>query len=473
MTLKKNLLSILIPVYNEQEFLGPLLDRVLAAPLQPGIDRELVVVDDCSKDRSLEIARAYEAAYPGVIRVVHHEVNQGKGAAIRSAIRHATGEFSIVQDADLEYDPNEIHTLLKPILEGHADVVFGSRFASSGERRVLYFWHSVGNKLLTLVCNMVCDLNLTDMETCYKAFRSELLKTIPIRSERFGIEPEITIKVSKRKARVYEVPISYHGRTYAEGKKIGLKDAFDAVWVIVRFAFTRDIYLDSGPETLGALSKAPKFNGWMADTIRPYLSNYVLEVGAGIGNLTDALLDGQQRWITTDANVQHLSLLQNKFRGYANVEVRRCDLMRSEDFSALEGSVDSIVCVNVLEHVEDDMLGLRNLYSSLTPGGRAVVLVPQGPGIFGTLDESLRHYRRYSPSGLAQKMRDAGFEVERLIHFNRASMPAWYLSGRVLKQRALGVRQMRIFDRMVWILRKIDNLLPWPPMSIIAVGRKI
>jgi glycosyltransferase involved in cell wall biosynthesis len=237
----RQLVSILIPLYNEEEFIGTLLDRVMAAPLQEGLSREIVIVDDCSTDGSLEIAREYERRNPDTIRVAHHAVNRGKGAAIRTAVGMARGEFSIFQDADLEYDPREFPRLLKPMLEGDADVVFGSRFASQEERRVLYFWHSVANQALTLLCNMASDLNLTDMETCYKAFRTDLLKTIPIRSDRFGIEPELTIKVAKRKARVYETAISYRGRTYEEGKKIGLKDAFEALWVIARFAFSGDI----------------------------------------------------------------------------------------------------------------------------------------------------------------------------------------------------------------------------------------
>jgi glycosyltransferase involved in cell wall biosynthesis len=240
--LTPNLLSILIPLYNEEEFIATLLERVIAAPLQEGLSREILVVDDCSTDGSLAIAQAKQQQYPNLIRVAHHAVNRGKGAAIRTAVGMATGEYSIIQDADLEYDPREFPRLIKPMLEGNADVVFGSRFLSQEEHRVLYFWHSVANQMLTLLCNMVSDVNLTDMETCYKAFRTELLKTIPIRSERFGIEPELTIKVAKRKARMYEVAISYRGRTYDEGKKIGLKDAFEALWVIVRFAFSKDIH---------------------------------------------------------------------------------------------------------------------------------------------------------------------------------------------------------------------------------------
>src|SRR5260370_14606296 len=187
-----SLLSILVPLYNEEEFVEPLLERVLAAPLPGDLQREIVVVDDGSTDGSGEIVEAMAARSAGVIRLVRHARNQGKGAAIRTAIEHARGEISLIQDADLEYDPREYSKLLQPLLEGKADVVYGSRFLLSGERRVLYFWHSIAKFLLTGLCNMVADLNLTDMETCYKAFRTSLVPTIPIRSNRFGIEPAIT-----------------------------------------------------------------------------------------------------------------------------------------------------------------------------------------------------------------------------------------------------------------------------------------
>src|SRR5580704_15710192 len=276
-------LSILIPLYNEEEFVGTLLERVLAAPLPQGVEREIIVVDDGSTDGSAHIVDEFALANPGVLRLIRQPRNQGKGAAIRTAIEHATGEFSLIQDADLEYDPREYGRLLRPLLEGEADAVYGSRFVISGERRVLYFWHSVANQILTLMCNIVSDLNLTDMETCYKAFRTSLLQSIPIRSDRFGLEPELTIKLAKRHVRVYETPIAYHGRTYEEGKKIGLKDAFEAVYVILRYAFTKDIYKGSGPDILDALSDADHFNRWMADTIRPYVGERVLEIGSGIG----------------------------------------------------------------------------------------------------------------------------------------------------------------------------------------------
>ncbi|MBC8165986.1 MAG: glycosyltransferase family 2 protein, partial [Bryobacteraceae bacterium] len=278
------LLSILIPLYNEEEFIGVLLERVLNAPLPEGLSSELIVVDDGSRDSSVAVVEKTAVMYPGRIRLILHEQNRGKGAAIRTAIHHASGEFGIIQDADLEYDPAEYPKLLQPLADGRADAVYGSRFVVAGERRVLYFWHSLANQMLTIMCNMFADVNLTDMETCYKAFRLSLVKSIPLRSDRFGIEPEITIKLAQRQASIFELPISYYGRTYAEGKKIGLKDAIQAFFVILRYGLSRDIYADNGAAILDSLAQTPRFNKWMASTVAPFLGARVLELGAGIGN---------------------------------------------------------------------------------------------------------------------------------------------------------------------------------------------
>src|SRR5260370_2818616 len=260
------------------------------APLPDGLESEIIAVDDGSTDASPEILEELAAAHPGRIRVFHHQVNSGKGAAIRTAMQHAAGEFGIIQYSDLEYDPAEYPKILAPLVANTADGVYGSRLLISGERRVIYYWHSLANHLLTPACNMAADLNLTDMETCYKAFRLSLARSIPIRSNRFGIEPEITIKFAKRQASIYEVPISYYGRTYEEGKKIGAKDAVSALWVILRCWLTRDLYLDRGAHILDSLAGTRRFNRWMADTVvRPYLGKRVLELGAGIGNMTQHL----------------------------------------------------------------------------------------------------------------------------------------------------------------------------------------
>jgi glycosyltransferase involved in cell wall biosynthesis len=223
-------LSVLVPAYNEGPTIEVMLDRLGAVPLK----LEIVAVNDGSKDDTgAHLDRLLKAGK--LHKVIHHPVNRGKGAAIRTAIQAATGDVMVVQDADLEYDPGELAGLIVPILDGRADAVFGSRFTGGGAHRVLYFWHRVGNGLLTLLSNMLTDLNLTDMETCYKMVRSDVMKRLPLTSDRFGFEPEVTARLSQAQARIYEMAISYSGRTYAEGKKIGWKDGIAAFWHIIRF----------------------------------------------------------------------------------------------------------------------------------------------------------------------------------------------------------------------------------------------
>ena len=225
-------LSIVMPVYNEEPTLAEIVKAVLVVPYE----KELILVDDCSSDRSREIMDALAAENPE-IRCFHHDQNRGKGAALATGFAQVTGDVVIIQDADLEYDPQDYPILLRPIQEGKADVVYGSRFLGGAYVRVHLFWHYLGNRMLTLVSNMFTNLNLTDMETCYKVMKTEVVQKLDIKSRTFAVEPEITAKIAKLKCRVYEVPISYSGRDYEEGKKIGLKDAFIAIWAIVRWRF--------------------------------------------------------------------------------------------------------------------------------------------------------------------------------------------------------------------------------------------
>jgi glycosyltransferase involved in cell wall biosynthesis len=470
------LLSVLIPVYNEEEFIRAVLERVIAAPLPStshSPDRELIVVDDASTDGTPEAVQEFIRDHPGApVKLIRHDRNRGKGAAVRSALEHANGEFSIVQDGDLEYNPCEYSKLLRPLLAGDADVVYGSRFVVAGERRVLYFWHALANHFLTGLCNMFANLNLTDIETCYKAFRTSLIRSIPIRSDRFGIEPEITVKLAKRQARIYEVPITYHGRTYEEGKKIGSADAFAAVWVLFRSWLSSDIYKNEGPDILDALAGANRFNRWMADTVAPHLGTHVLELGAGIGNLTRLLSPRRRRYVATDIEPELLTRLQCRLQHRPNLETAICDLTRPDDFRPFHSQMDSVVCLNVLEHIDDDLLGLRNIHSTLRPGGKAIILVPQGQAVFGTLDQALGHFRRYSKPELESKMRACGFRVERILEFNRITYPGWFVSGRILRRTTFSRFQLSVFDRLVPLWRQIDRALPWPPTSIIAVAAR-
>jgi glycosyltransferase involved in cell wall biosynthesis len=229
-------LSVLMPVYNEESWLTEIVDRVVKQNV-PGIyDFEVIIVDDASQDQTRTVLKKLVEKYPNKIVPVYKDVNQGKGAAIRTAIEKMTGDVCIIQDADLEYNPQDYPLMLEPIITGRADCVYGSRFAGGQSKRVLFFWHSVGNKFLTLLSNMFTNLNLTDMETCYKAFKGPLLKSIPLSSNRFGFEPEITAKIARRKCRVFEVGISYSGRTYDDGKKITWVDGLQAIFTIIKFA---------------------------------------------------------------------------------------------------------------------------------------------------------------------------------------------------------------------------------------------
>jgi len=465
-------LSILIPVYNERTMVERSLAQVLAAPLPENMDRELIIVDDCSTDGTSEILDRLAAREPG-IRLIRKKVNEGKGAAVRTAIQEAHGDFCIVQDADLEYDPSEYPRLLRPLLDGHADAVFGSRYLAGEQTRVLPFWHSMINKWLTLLSNMFCNLKLTDMETGYKVFRTDLLKSIPIRSNRFGFEPEITMKSAKRKLRIYEVPISYHGRTYEEGKKIGWKDGVKALGVIVRFWIIDDLYVEAyGRAFLNNLTGTPQYLSWLAGLLRPYLGDTILELGAGIGNLTGRLMGRRLHYAATEKDPLYLHSLNNRFLRTPNVSVMKLDPERPEDFAQTGGPFDTVLCVNVLEYAADPGALFESARQVLKTGGSIVLLAPQGPALFGSLDKTLGHLRRFSKPELRMLLEKHGFKVQRMLNLNKISTPAWWFYGKLLHRSRISKVMLKVFDKTVWIWRRIDGLLPWRGLSLVVVATK-
>ncbi len=468
----ERVVCILMPVYNERYRVREAIAQVLAAPLPAGLRRRLVVVDDGSSDGTRDILRDLAGRHPEILTLIEPARNQGKGAAIRTAIQAAAGDFAIIQDADLEYDPRDYPALLEPLLTGQVDAVFGSRYAARTPRRVLAYWHSRVNGFLTWLSNMATNLDLTDMETGYKAFRLDVLQSIPLRCNRFGMEPEITAKVAKRRLNVCEVPISYHGRTYREGKKITAWDAVKAVLTIGYYWLVDDLYEGKeGHAHLHRLSGARRFTGWLADTVRPFVGQRVLEIGSGLGSLTSLLLPREQ-YTASDVDSLHLRHLGNVYGRNPRVRVRRLDLAAATDFAAERGCYDTVVCRDALAHVADDAAGRRNLFEALEPGGRAILVVPQGERLFGDLDRALGRCRRYTREELIAKAISAGFEIEQVSDFNRAAAPAWYANAVLLKRRRCGRWQLGLFDRLVELLRRVDGLLPWQGVSLIAVLRR-
>jgi len=460
-------LSVIVPVYNERLTIRRLVERVCAVPIR----KEIIVVDDASTDGTTdlirEIASAGDTDPMNRIRALFHPQNAGKGAAIRTAIPAVTGDIALIQDADLEYDPDEYPNLIEPILAGHADVVFGSRFLG-GPHRVLFFRHSMGNKLLTFMSNLFTDLNLTDMETCYKVFRSDVLKRLHLVSNRFGIEPEMTAKVARLGVRVYEVPVSYHGREYWEGKKIGWKDGVAAIWTIAKTSLIDDFEQpDAGP-----VARRPRptrrYADWLWSRVAPFVGDRVLQVG---GDFTKYLRN-HSLVVATGNDGLYLDQLRTRFAQHDNVRVQTIDWIRP-DVDALRGErFDTVLCLNGLECVEQDDELLANFAHLLSPGGRVVLQVPAMPQLFGEIDRAIGNLRRYDRDELAGKLRRHGFTVELARYANLPGVFGWYLNSRLLRRRAVPGVQARLSGLLVPWLRLEERLnLGWG-MTLLAVGRK-
>ncbi len=462
-------LSVLVPVYNERWTLEEILDRVLESSVS--LELEVVVVDDGSTDGSWELVQELARDEPR-IKPFRHDKNRGKGAAIRTAIDLMQGDVAIIQDADLEYDPGEYGRLLQPILEGKADAVFGSRFVGT-PRRVLKFWHGLINATLTLASNMLSDLNLTDMETCFKMVRADVLKELNLKSNSFAVEPELTARLSQWGARIYEVPISYSGRSAEEGKKIRAIDGLKAVGEMLRCRFIDPCFTShTGMYVLRSVARANRYNHWVLDQCREFLGKRVLEAGSGIGNLSHEFFDSE-RLLMVDCETEYIARLTERYGRRRNVRVVQADLT---DSSAAEiwqdEELDTVFCSNVLEHLEPDEQILRMFHESLTPGGHCIIVVPAGQHLYTGVDADLGHHRRYSPQELHTKMQQAGLEVVFTKQFCRLGAIAWWINGNILRRRNLSPRQMIWFDRLWPLTRLLDACLPVEGMSLMMIGRR-
>ena len=473
-------LTVLVPVYNEEHVVCQSLNRLKILLTSPNLTRlEVIVVDDHSSDQTSQLLRKFQleqeaTPIPNLNWIfLQHEENRGKGAAISTALERATCDICVIHDADLEYHPKDLLRVLEVFVQERADAVFGSRFAGGNVRRILNYRHQVGNRILTFLCNFVTNLNLTDMETCYKAVRTELLKSIPIESNDFRLEPELTIKLAKRQARIYEIPVSYSGRTYEEGKKINWKDGFRALFAIARFAISDNIYKRDayGSQMLGRLSRAYRYNQWLADTIRAFCGNRVLEIGSGVGNITKHLIP-RSEYVATDINPLYLSTLGTLTDDRPYLRTNHCDVTDSGTFPETNEGFDTVICLNVIEHIEDDRAALKNIKKVLAVGGKAIILVPQGQWNFGTLDTVLEHKRRYSEESLRQLAADCGFEVQQILRLNRVGTLAWFINGKLIRRQNFGLFQIWALNWLTPLFRVIDRFLPVPALSLIAILRR-
>jgi glycosyltransferase involved in cell wall biosynthesis len=453
-----------MPVYNEARTLRTIVARVLASPIEGEI--ELVCVDDCSRDNSLEILHEL-AATDDRIRVIPQPVNMGKGKAIRTAIEHMTGDIAIIQDADLEYDPEEYSRVIGPLLSGKADAVYGSRFASSEVRRVLFFWHALGNRVLTMFSNMANDLNLTDMETCYKAVRADVLKRLRLTSDRFGLEPEITARLAQWGARIYEVPISYHGRTYAEGKNIGWRDGVEALWLIFKFRFLDTRATDEASVvTRQSLGRASRFRQWSLERFGQHLGQRVIEVNAGPGHSTSHLID-REKLLVTDSDPVHVETLRRRFGHLENVEVSLHDFEGSSIDSV---GFDTAILFDGLQRSEEPKTLLVSVAAGVESGGKILIQVPSDPRLFGDTDRAAGHVRRFLESDVIEVVRAAGLELVMLEPFNRLGVIGWRLQN-ALGSGSISPATAKTFDLLVPLAKRMDSAGMGPGLSWLVVAR--
>ncbi|MFO7768991.1 MAG: glycosyltransferase [bacterium] len=458
-------LSILVPCFNEAATLETALRRLWSVDIP--IPYDLIVIDDGSTDGSAGIASRLADQSPRPLRVVGHSENRGKTAALRTGLEHATGTLTLVYDADLEYDPADIPRLLAPLLDDRADAVYGSRFQSP-ERRVLFFWHALGNRLVTALADLFANLNLTDMETCFKVVRTDILKKMRIRSERFGFEPEVTVKLGKLGCRVFEVPIRYSGRSYDEGKKIRWWDAVRAVGTILRAGLLESPA--AGPEASAryALGKMGPYHRELLQRVEGGVGESVLLTEGGSSGLYRQLVQ-QRRLVIADSDEQAVRRLDTRFGHRPNVEVVEWGPGRG---GGPDGRFDTVFCSGTLERLEEDGRAVTDLADRLAEGGHLILVLPAHPRLFGPLDRSMGRHRRYSRVQVRELVEGAGLNPVSVKAFNAPGAAGWAATGGLLRRRRIRTWQVRLFLLLMPLIR-LERLLP-PPfgLSWIVVARR-
>ena len=464
--------SVLTVVQNAAHSLEPFLKNVLSLSDQSFQIIELIVVDNASADHTSQLL-ATLSAQDLRVRCIRTSQVEETGTALQKAIVQGSGDITVVFPATFEYSPDDLPALLKPVIAEGADAVLGSRFLPGSYRAVTNFQQTRYQQALTVLSNWLTDMTFSDVQSPIKAINTQLLKSIPIESTDEWVHLELTFKLIKRRARVFEVPVRYLPHIHKLPQLPDWWDWVSGVRAALRFKSTQRIFAADayGSHILMNLEGAPRFNRWMGDVLRPHLGRRVLEIGSGTGTLTDQFVP-RDMYLASDINPNYIHFLRGFAAGRPFMQVREINASEPACFQGLEEMFDTAVMVNVLEHVPDDLIALQNLWNSLQKGGKAVILVPQHPAIYGTLDEVLEHRERYTVEGLRQVMSKAGFEVEQIFDFNRVSVPGWWLNGKVLRKTSFSSFQLLILQILMPVFRRIDRFFPWGGLSIIGVGVK-